>query len=131
MSDTPERAGLTRRRLLAGAGGLGAGLAAASAGLLAGPGAAARAAAGTASGLMGPPGAPASSVFFGRIFPRLAPFAEPSDTVRAALLEVGAPGGILDAADDLAAGPKALITDPALNGNRPRPTRTATTRTTR
>src|SRR5215467_8772675 len=59
----------------------------------------------------------ASSAFFGRMFPGLAPFAEPSDTVQAALLEVGAPGGILDAGDDLAGGPKALITDPAVNGN--------------
>jgi len=64
-----------------------------------------------------PPGGPASSAFFGRMFPGLAPFAEATDTVRAALLEVGAPGGILDAADDLAAGPKALIVNPAVNGN--------------
>jgi hypothetical protein len=64
-----------------------------------------------------PPGAPASSVFFGRMFPQLRPFAEASDAVRAALLVVGAPGGILDAGDHLAAGPKALILDPAVNGN--------------
>ena len=32
--------------------------------------------------------------------------------VRAALLEVGQQGGVLDAQDDLAAGPKALIVDP-------------------
>jgi hypothetical protein len=37
--------------------------------------------------------------------------------VRAALLEAGMPGGILDAGDDLAAGPKALIVDPTVNGN--------------
>jgi hypothetical protein len=117
MSDTSERARLTRRGLLAGAGAVGAGWAAASAGLLAGPATAASAAAGAPSRLMLPPGAPASSAFFGRLFPRLAPFAEASDTVRAALLEVGAPGGIMDAADDLAAGPKALITNPAVNGN--------------
>src|SRR6516225_9389048 len=117
MSDTPGQARLTRRGLLAGAGAVGAGLAAASAGLLAGPAAAAPVAAGAPSRLMLPPGAPSSSAFFGRMFPRLAPFAEASDTVRAALLEVGAPGGIMDARDDLAAGPKALIVDPALNGN--------------
>jgi hypothetical protein len=62
-------------------------------------------------------GAPASSVDFGRIFPDLPPFAEATDTVRTALLEVGMPGGILDAGDDLAAGPKALILDPSVNGN--------------
>ena len=117
MSDSSERDGLTRRGLLAGAGAVGAGLAAASAGLLAGPAAAAPAAAGARAGLGLPPGAPASSGFFGRMFPALAPFAEATDQVRAALREVGAPGGILDAADDLAAGPKALITDPAVNGN--------------
>jgi hypothetical protein len=37
--------------------------------------------------------------------------------VRAALLEVGMPCGIMDAADDLAAGPKNLIVDPTVNGN--------------
>ena len=99
MSDTPGQARLTRR------------------GLLAGQAAAAPVAAGARSRPMLPPGAPSSSAFFGRMFPRLAPFAEPSDTVRAALLEVGAPGGIMDARDDLAAGPKALIVDPAVNGN--------------
>src|SRR5215472_2100729 len=113
MSDTPERAVLTRRGLLAGAGAVGAGVAAASAGLLAAPSAAAVA----PSRLMLSPGAPPNSTFFGRIFPRLAPFAEASDTVRAALMEVGAPGGIMDAGDDLASGPKALIVDPAVNGN--------------
>ena len=62
-------------------------------------------------------GAPASSVDFGRMFPNFPPFAEANDTVRAALIEVGQPGGILDAQDDLAAGPKALIVDPSVNGN--------------
>ena len=36
-----------------------------------------------------------------------------------ALLELGKPGGILDAKDDLAAGPVALIVDPALSQNNP------------
>jgi hypothetical protein len=83
MSGTPERAGLTRRGLLAGAGAAGAGLAAASAGLLAGPAGAARVAGGARRGLMLPPGAPASSAFFGRMFPGLAPFADATDAVRA------------------------------------------------
>src|SRR5215472_8530845 len=117
MGDSRERAGLTRRGLLAGAGAAGAGWAATSAGLLAGPSAAASAAAIAPSGMMLPPGAPPSSAFFGRMFPRLAAFAEANDTVRQALMEVGAPGGILDAGDDLAAGPKALIVNPAVNGN--------------
>jgi hypothetical protein len=62
-------------------------------------------------------GAPASSVDFGRIFPGHPPFAEANDTVRGALLEVGKPGGIMDAGDQLSAGPKALIVDPSVNGN--------------
>jgi hypothetical protein len=62
-------------------------------------------------------GPPASSAEFGRIFPHLPPFAEANDSVRAALLEVGKPGGILDARDQLSAGAKALIVDPSVNGN--------------
>jgi hypothetical protein len=62
-------------------------------------------------------GAPAGNMEFGRIFPQLPPFAEANDTVRAALVEVGKPGGIMDAADQLSAGPKALILDPTVNGN--------------
>jgi hypothetical protein len=62
-------------------------------------------------------GAPKRSADFGRIFPGLPPFADANDTVRAALLEVGMPGGILDARDDLAAGPQALLLDPTVNGN--------------
>ena len=56
-------------------------------------------------------------MLFGRIFPQLPPFAPVTDAVQAALLEAGAQGGILDAQDDLAAGPKALIVDPTVNGN--------------
>lgn len=51
------------------------------------------------------------------MFPDLPPFADATDTVRAALLEVGQQGGTLDAHDDLSAGPKALIVDPTVNGN--------------
>ena len=51
---------------------------------------------------------------FGRMF-HLPPFAPPTDAVRAALLELGKPGGIMDARDDLGAGPVALIADPALS----------------
>jgi Animal haem peroxidase/TAT (twin-arginine translocation) pathway signal sequence len=64
-----------------------------------------------------PPGVPENSTDFGRMFPKLPPFADANDTVRAALREVGEPGGILDANDNLAAGGKALIVDPKVNGN--------------
>lgn len=65
---------------------------------------------------------------FGRMFNNLPPFAPPSSNVRAALMEMGKPGGILDAKDNLAAGPIALIADPALNVNNPNnPTQTAGT----
>jgi len=110
-----NKSGVSRRRLLSGAGLAGAGIAAASAGVLPGFDSAARAA-GVAA-LDRPPGAPADSTNFGRIFPGLPPFAPATDTVRAALIEVGMPGGIMDAHDDLAAGPKALIVDGAVNGN--------------
>ena len=62
-------------------------------------------------------GTPGSSRQFGRLFPELQPFAHANDRVRAALLEVGMPGGIMDANDNLAAGAKALIVDPTVNGN--------------
>jgi hypothetical protein len=64
-----------------------------------------------------PPGVPADAGLFGRLFPKLPPFASVNPAVTAALMEVGQPGGILDAQDDLAAGPKALIIDPTVNGN--------------
>src|SRR5262245_39524627 len=49
---------------------------------------------------------------FGRIF-RLPAFAEPTPRVQAALLELGRPGGLMDANDRLAAGAEQLIVDPA------------------
>jgi hypothetical protein len=117
MNDHDRKTGPSRRRLLAGTGAAGAGLIAASTGVL--PGLASSPSAAASAGLQGRPGpgVPADSGLFGRIFPGLPPFADATDTVRAALLEVGMPGGIMDAADDLAAGPKNLIVDPAVNGN--------------
>jgi len=56
---------------------------------------------------------------FGRIFERLRPFAEPSTRLTAALLDIGRPGGVLDANDDLAAGPLQLLINPALSANNP------------
>jgi hypothetical protein len=91
-----------------------------------GLGAGALAAGGTGALLAG--SAPASAIersstenplFFGRMFKDLPPFAEPSESVIAALREVGAPGGIMDAKDNLAAGPVQLIVDPNLNVNNP------------
>ncbi|KQP69738.1 peroxidase [Microbacterium sp. Leaf288] len=56
---------------------------------------------------------------FGRMFGKLPPFAADTPEVRAALLDIGKPEGIMDARDDLAAGPVQLIVDPALShGNR-------------
>ena len=56
---------------------------------------------------------------FGRMFPSLPPFAPADDRVRAALRDIGKPGGLLDAQDDLAAGPVRLVTDLALSANNP------------
>jgi hypothetical protein len=119
MRDDQTPTGPSRRRLLTGTGAAGAGLLAASAGVLPGVTGSARAiTAGPAvqEGRLRP-GVPPDSGLFGRIFPGLPPFAEANDTVRAALLEVGKQGGIMDAGDDLAAGPKNLIVDPTVNGN--------------
>src|SRR5512132_2826942 len=73
-----------------------------------------------------PPPDPALTANFGRMFRNLPPFAPPTNAVRDALMELGSLGGILDANDDLAAGPVALITDPNLQLiNRNNPTHTA------
>jgi Animal haem peroxidase len=65
---------------------------------------------------------------FGRIFPNLPAFAAASPGVTKNLLAVGAKDGLLDARDQLSAGPIALITNPALSVNNPdNPTHTAGT----
>jgi hypothetical protein len=65
---------------------------------------------------------------FGRIFPKLPPFAAATDAVRAALADLGRRGGLLDANDDLGKGPILLITDLSLSANnRNNPTHTAGT----
>jgi Animal haem peroxidase len=56
---------------------------------------------------------------FGRMFPELPPFAESSNELEAALLELGKRGGILDANDDLDRGPIDLIVDLTLSANNP------------
>lgn len=101
---------MSRRRFLRGLG-IGA---AASAVTLSSGGAAAAGSLTTSSG-----GVTALANTFGRMFPRLGPFAQAGPALTAALLDIGRPGGIMDAGDDLAAGPVRLITDPALSVNNP------------
>src|SRR4051812_48476172 len=118
---------LPRRRLLqAGLTGVGA------AALTHFPATAADAATGAATGCpMGGAAAHAgsgASTTFGRMFPGLPSFADNTASVRAALVDLAAPGGLLDAHDDLFGpdgGPVKLITDPALglvNRNNPHDT---------
>ncbi len=68
-----------------------------------------------------PPGAGGQGVSgrFGRIFPSERPFAADSPQLQAALLEIGRPGGMLDANDYLTRGPIDLLIDPALRVNNP------------
>jgi Animal haem peroxidase len=103
----------------------------------AGIGAGAVAVGGGITGTLAPPvlGAPARSRFvstdaqhFGRIFPSLPSFAPATSGVTKNLIALGAQGGLLDAQDQLSAGPVALITNPALSANNPdNPTHTAGT----
>lgn len=56
-----------------------------------------------------------SPLNFGRMFSdRLPAFADPTDSVKRALVEIGKAGGIMDANDNLAAGPVQLIVDETL-----------------
>jgi Animal haem peroxidase len=64
--------------------------------------------------------APSRSDRFGRMFPGLSPFAQPSSSLPAALNALGAQGGPIDARDDVrmepgAPGPLGLILDPGRN----------------
>jgi hypothetical protein len=56
---------------------------------------------------------------FGRMFPTLPKFAAQTKKIEAALMELGMKGGLLDANDNLAAGPVALIANPSLSANNP------------
>src|SRR5688572_20073388 len=56
---------------------------------------------------------------FSRLFDRLPPFAEPSSALESALMDIGAPGGIMDAHDPLDEGPVRLITIPGLSERNP------------
>src|SRR5437773_3213792 len=55
---------------------------------------------------------------FGRLFPTLPPFSADVPLIRDALTELGAPGGPMDAQDDLS-DPVTLITDPAKSAHNP------------
>src|SRR2546421_12508040 len=55
---------------------------------------------------------------FGRLFPTLPPFSADVPLIRDALTALGAPGGPMDAQDDLS-DPVTLITDPAKNAHNP------------
>jgi hypothetical protein len=54
---------------------------------------------------------------FGRMFPTLPPFASHTRKMEDALMELGEKDGLLDAQDNLAAGPIRLITDLTLSAN--------------
>src|SRR6478752_1063510 len=54
---------------------------------------------------------------FGRLFPTLPPFSADTPTVRRALMELGRPGGIMDAQDGT--DPVGLIVDPAQSAHNP------------
>src|SRR6266480_3004502 len=116
--------GFTRRKFLTG---MGAG--AASAAALGAVGTVGAVGSDVAQGTTASGAAASTSpLFFGRIFPQLPAFAQPSDAITAALRDIGKPGGYLDAKDDLAAGPVLLITDPSKSINNPdNPTHTAGT----
>ncbi len=124
MSDKEQRTTvrrISRKRFL---GQIGAGAAAVgTAGALRAPGGAAAAPLGEQHSTAG------SSTRFGRIFERMAPFADPKRRgLEAALVELGSPGGLLDAHDELGRGPVELITDPSLSLRNPdNPTHTAGT----
>ena len=94
LETSDEHAGAFSRRAFIGKVGAGAGALAASGtfGLFAAPPARSQFAA-------------TSPVVFGRMFPDLGPANSASDRVRAALRDIGKPGGILDAADNLARRP--------------------------
>jgi hypothetical protein len=113
--DRDRKLHLSRRSLLGGVGASAAGAAVLGATVPAGAATDAQAAA-----------TPANR--FGRIFPDLPPFIPADDRRRAALVDMGKPGGLLDAKDDLSVGPVLLITDPAQSViNRDNPTHTAGT----
>jgi hypothetical protein len=61
----------------------------------------------------------ASAGNFGRMFSDLPVFNTNNEALWEAFFDIGRPGGMLDAKDDLAAGPIKLITEPELSANNP------------
>jgi hypothetical protein len=120
-------AGVTRRRVLT-AGAAGLGVAAAGAALRPAAASAAPVTASSGGCPMGHGPSATTSATFGRLFDDLPPFADNTASLRQALTELAAPGGMLDAKDDLFGpdgGPVLLITDPNLslvNKNNPHDT---------
>ena len=109
VDDSEPRASYSRGRFLAR---LGLGAAAVAGGSALGP-------AGAHAGMSASSAGLVNTSSFTRLFPELATFANQSPKVEAALIELGRPGGLLDAADPLSAGPVELITNPALSANNP------------
>lgn len=99
---------LSRRRLFAGVGAGTAGVALTTLGTTG---------AAHANHRPGPNQAPADR--FGRMFGYLPPFLPATERNINALMDMGLPGGIMDANDDLAAGPDQLVLDPALSADNP------------
>ena len=109
----PKRA-FTRRRFIGGVGATAAGAVAVGAG----------------PAITGRDGAAAATPAdrFGRMFPGLPTFVAADARSRAALADIGKPGGLLDARDPLQEGPIRLITNPELSPrNRDNPFHTAGT----
>src|SRR5262245_33102759 len=106
-SERPARRQVNRRAFLRTIGASAAGVVAATAGDQA------RSTAAQTDGRAEGQGTPAGR--FGRMFPQLPPFAANSPALQAALMDIGKPGGILDARDDLSKGAALLITDLSLS----------------
>ena len=119
--DTTGSSRFSRRGFL-GKVGVGA-VALGAPGALAAPGKAAPQRAGAAHHQLG------VTQHFGRMFEQMRPFAVPGTRgLEAALVDIGSPGGILDARDALERGPADLITDLSLSAhNQNNPTHTAGT----
>jgi hypothetical protein len=75
--------------------------------------------AGGSSGLGVPAVAQSSAEHFGRMFSNLPPFAPQNARVTEALVELGKPGGLMDAKDKMDEGPINLIVNPDLSKNNP------------
>jgi len=125
-SRNPDRGHFSRRGFIASVGAGAAGAVALGGEALAGPVRDLGPDSGPAAGIGGQTTLATPADRFGRIFPDLPPFIPADDRRRAALIDMGKPGGILDARDDLAAGPVQLVADLNLsNVNRNNPEHTA------